>query len=75
MGKRIVTDFGKTGFPHYHKEEEDGMAKPVVTAFPWVNPDTLRTLAKRKIARTGPRGEPLQEVAPAVGGGQARKKA
>lgn len=61
MGKRIMTDFTKKGFPHYQEEEEDGMAKPVAMGVPWVNPDTLRTLEKRKIPRTGPRGESLPE--------------
>ncbi len=61
MGKRTVVHFAKQGFPHYQREEEEGMAKPVVMGFPWVNPDTLKTLAKLRIPRTGPKGEPLGE--------------
>ncbi len=61
MGKRMMVDFTKKGFPHYQEEEEEGMAKPVAMGVPWVNPTTLKTLEKRKIPRTGPRGEPLEE--------------
>lgn len=60
MGKRMRVDFAKKGFPHYEEEEEEGMAKPVAMGVPWVNPDTLKTLAKRKIQPTGPKGEPLE---------------
>ena len=61
MGKRMRVDFTKRGFPHYEEEEEEGMAKPVAMGVPWVNPDTLKTLEKRTIPRTGPKGEPLQQ--------------
>ena len=63
MGKRMMIDFAKKGFPHYEEEEEEGMAKPVAMGVPWVNPDTLKTLAKRQIPRTGPKGEPIEEEA------------
>ena len=61
MGKRLMTNFAKKGFPHYQGEEEEGVAKPVAMGVPWVNPDTLKTLEKRRIPRTGPKGEPLPE--------------
>lgn len=61
MAKRMMTDFQRRGFPHFLSEEENGMAKPCVTGIEWVNPYSLRTMQKRKIQRTGPRGEPLPE--------------
>jgi len=39
--------------------DEEGQAKPCAMGVDWVNPDTLKTLAKRKIARTDPKGRPL----------------
>ena len=36
------------------------MAKPCAVGLPWVNPDTVRTLAERDVPRTGPKGEPLE---------------
>ncbi len=70
MGKRMMVNFGKAGFPQYEEVEEEGMAKPCAMGLPWVNPDTVRTLELRQVRRTGPRGETLeaaetpQEAAP-----------
>ena len=59
MGKRMMVNFGKAGFPHYEEVEEEGMAKPCAMGLPWVNPDTVRTLELRRVRRTGPKGEAL----------------
>jgi hypothetical protein len=59
MGKRMMINFAKGGFPHYEQEEEEGMAKPCAMGIPWVNPDTLKTLERRRIRRTDPKGRPL----------------
>ncbi len=59
MAKRMMVDFQRQGFPQFIPEEEDGMAKPCAVGIEWVNPDTLRTIDKLGIKRTGPRGEPL----------------
>ena len=60
MGKRRMSNFAKAGFPHYEEVEEEGMAKPCAMGIPWVNIDTLKTLDRRHIRRTGPKGEPLE---------------
>ncbi len=60
MGKRMMVDFGKEGFPQYEEVEEEGMAKPCAMGLPWVNPDTVRTLELRRVGRTGPKGEALE---------------
>jgi hypothetical protein len=57
MGKRKMVDFSKAGFPQYDEVEEEGMAKPCAMGIPWVNVDTLKTLDRRRIRRTGPKGE------------------
>jgi hypothetical protein len=59
MAKRMVTNFSRAGFPSYERIDEDGQAKPCVYGVPWVNPDTIETLHKRKIKRTGPKGEQI----------------
>ena len=59
MGKRLMINFAKAGFPHYEEVEEEGMAKPCAMGIPWVNPDTLRTIEQCHIPRTGPKGEAL----------------
>lgn len=59
MAKRMVTNFARAGFPSYERIDEDGQAKPCVYGVPWVNPDTVETVRKRRIERTGPKGEPL----------------
>lgn len=61
MGKRKMINFSRPGAGQYEDVEEEGMPKPCAMGIPWVNPDTLTTLEKRKIARTGPKGEPLTE--------------
>ena len=35
MGKRMMVNFGKAGFPHYEEVEEEGMAKPCAMGLPW----------------------------------------
>ena len=55
----MVTNFQRAGFPSYEEIDEEGQAKPCVYGVPWVNEDTLKTLAKRAPRRTGPRGESL----------------
>ena len=59
MAKRMMVDFQRRGFPQFVAEEEEGTAKPCATGIEWVNPFTLRTIAKRKIQRTDPLGRPL----------------
>jgi len=61
MGKRRMINFTKAGFPQYEEVEEEGMAKLCAMGIPWVNVDTLSTLARRGIRRTCPKGEPLEE--------------
>jgi len=61
MGKRKMVNFAKAGFPQYEEVEEEGMPKPCAMGIPWVNPDTLKTLERRNIQRTGPKGEPLDD--------------
>ena len=60
MGKRLMINFAKAGFPHYEEVEEEGMAKPCAMGIPWVNLHTLQTLERRNIPRTGPKGEALE---------------
>jgi hypothetical protein len=59
MGKRKMINFAKPGSTQYEDVEEEGMAKPCAMGIPWVNVDTLSTLERRKIGRTGPKGETL----------------
>ena len=61
MGKRQMINFAKPGYPQYEEVEEEGMAKPCAMGIPWVNVDTLSTLARRHIRPTGPKGESLPE--------------
>jgi len=61
MAKRMVTHFQRTGFPSYEEVDEEGQAKPCVYGVPWVNLDTLKTVAKHGGKPSGPRGEPLPE--------------
>ena len=58
MARRMVTNFYRVGFPSYELIDEEGQAKPSVYGIPWVNEDTLKTLAKHGMRRTGPKGEP-----------------
>lgn len=64
MGKRKMINFAKAGFPQYEEVEEEGMPKPCAMGIPWVNPDTMKTLERRNIRRTGPKGEPLGNTSP-----------
>jgi hypothetical protein len=64
MGKRMVTNFSRAGFPSYEEIDEDGQAKPCVFGHPWVNPDTLATSRKHGSKRSGPKGEPIEGKAP-----------
>jgi hypothetical protein len=59
-----MVNFHKVGFPQYEEVEEEGMAKPCAMGIPWVNVDTLETLERRHIRRTGPKGELLEEQNP-----------
>ncbi len=62
MGKRMMVNFSKVGFPQYEEVEEEGMAKPCAMGLPWVNEDTVKTLELRQISRTGPKGETLENL-------------
>ena len=64
MGKRMVTNFARAGFPSYERIDEDGQAKPCVYGHPWVNPDTIETVRKHGNRRTGPKGEPIESTPP-----------
>lgn len=68
MARRMVSNFRRAGFPSYEEIDEEGQAKPCVYGVPWVNEDTLRTIAKRGGRRTGPKGEPVSEDASPAGG-------
>ena len=59
MGKRMMVNFGRVGYPQFEEVEEEGMAKPCAMGLPWVNKDTAKTLGLRRIQRTGPKGENL----------------
>jgi hypothetical protein len=72
MAKRMMVDFQRQRFPQFIPEEEDGMAKPCAVGIEWVNPDTLRTIEKLGIKRTGPHGEPLASTR---GGSTAGRRA
>ena len=61
MSRRMVTNFHRAGFPSYEQIEEEGQAKPCVYGIPWVNEDTLKTIAKHGGKRTGPKGESMPE--------------
>ena len=63
MSRRMVTNFQRPGFPSYEEIEEEGQAKPCVYGVHWVNPDTLKTLAKHGGQPTGPKGEPIDDLA------------
>jgi hypothetical protein len=57
MAKRMVTNFSHAGYPSYERIDEEGQAKPAIYGVRWVNPDTVATLKKHGVKRTGPRGE------------------
>lgn len=58
----MVTSFSRAGYPSYELIEEDGQAKPSVMGQAWVNRETLATLGKHGERRSGPKGEPLDDV-------------
>ena len=58
MAKRMVTNFSRAGFPSYEQIDEEGQAKPAIQGVRWVNTDTLATIRKHGVLRTGPKGEP-----------------
>ena len=58
MAKRLRVYFDKP-FGGVRIDEE-GQAKPCAMGVHWVNVDTLKTLAKRRIPRTDAKGRPLK---------------
>lgn len=57
MAKRLRVNFHR---PRGASQvDEEGQAKPCAMGVGWVNPDTLKTLDKRDIGRTDPKGRPL----------------
>jgi len=57
MAKRLRVKFqGELGATSV---EEAGQSQACASGVGWVNPHTLRTIAKRKIPRTDPWGRPL----------------
>jgi hypothetical protein len=65
MSLRKVTLFDHSGLT-LNPVDEDGQAKPAVLGVRWVNPDTLETIYVRGGARTGPKGEVIQKMAPTL---------
>ena len=59
MAKRLRVNFRAPAGSQ--RVDEEGQAKPCAMGVGWVNPDTLTTLAKRKIPRTDPKGRPLTQ--------------
>ena len=59
MAKRLRVNFDKPAGAV--RVDEEGQAKPCAMGVHWVNVDTLKTLAKRRIPRTDPKGRPLDE--------------
>mgnify|MGYP000045518280 CR=1 FL=1 len=55
----MLLDFKRGAFPAWELEPEDGIPVPCVQNQPWVNEDTLATLARLRIPRTDPWGRPL----------------
>ena len=64
VAKRMLLHFDRGAYPAYERADEQGMPQPCVLGIPWVNDDTLRTLAKLRIPRTDPWGRPLPVPAP-----------
>jgi hypothetical protein len=58
MAKRLRVNFDKPAGAT--RVDEEGQAKPCAMGVHWVNADTLKTLAKRRIRRTDPMGRPLE---------------
>ena len=62
MAKRLRVNFDKP--VGAERVDEEGQPKPCAMGVHWVNADTLQTLAKRRIARTDPKGRPLSKGSP-----------
>ena len=58
MAKRLRVSFDDP--QGAQRIDEEGQAKPCAEGVHWVNVDTLKTLAKRRIARTDAKGRPLE---------------
>jgi hypothetical protein len=52
--------------------DEEGQAKPCAMGVGWVNPDTLKTLAKLRIPKTDAKGRPLEGKPEADRSGNAK---
>jgi hypothetical protein len=61
MARRMVIHFQRGGLDAYEPAHEHGVPQPCALGQAWVNEDTLRTLAKRRIPRTDPWGRPLPD--------------
>ena len=59
MAKRLRVNFDKP--QGAVRIDEEGQAKPCAMGVHWVNADTLKTLAKRRIRRTDAKGRPLDK--------------
>lgn len=59
VAKRLQVDFKA---PTVRFVEENGQPRPCAMGVPWVNPDTLETLALLEIPRTDPWGRPLPKT-------------
>jgi len=61
VAKRMLLHYQRGAFPAFERADEEGMPQPCALGLPWVNLDTLRTLAKLNIPRTDPWGRPLPD--------------
>ena len=61
MAKRMVIHFQEGGLESYAPVPEHGVPQPCALGQPWVNEDTLQTLAKLHVPRTDPWGRPLPD--------------
>lgn len=57
MAKRLRVTFKQP--PGSVRVDEDGQPRQCATGVHWVNLDTLKTLAKRRIQRTDAKGQPI----------------
>lgn len=64
VAKRMLLHFTKGGLAAYEHIDDGGAPQPCVLGQRWVNEDTARTLAKRRIPRTDPWGRPLPDDRP-----------
>lgn len=56
MAKRLQVNFHRPGPTLV---DENGQPRPCAMGVPWVNPDTIKTLSKKHIARTDAKGQPI----------------